>query len=123
MTKDTCDPFDLPSSFDPLKNEAPPPPRRRRGAEPAAAEPVQRGGGGAGERLAHLLAPPAGAARLGNGPDDMPARIEALEAEIAVLTARLDGLNTLVTHRLGQQQEWLITAVTALIDARLYGRR
>ena len=107
MTGDTFDPFDLPSSFDPLGSEAPPPPRRRRvggaaspsgsdrpeqGLEPAAVGAVRGDAGvpttpiGAGDRLAHLLrpAPPPG--------DDGTVRLAALEAQVADLTARVAAL-------------------------------
>jgi hypothetical protein len=110
---DTFDPFDLPSSFDPLGRDS---------LEPTGQSVL----GGAGARLAHLLAQPgqpAGAGLQARGPgDDTAGRLEAFEAEIAVLASRLDGVNTTVGHRLDQQRERLITAVTALLDARLVQR-
>jgi hypothetical protein len=121
---DTFDPFDLPSSFDPLGSEAPPPPSRRRVAATGANAVSQ--GAGAGGRLAHLLKPDKPTAAVGPSGDvqggQTASRILALEDEVAILTARLDGLQAAVTARLEEQQVRIVQAVAALIDARL-GRR
>lgn len=161
MSDTTFDPFDLPSTFDPLGSESleptgqsaymrrgpeptgksaysrqdPPPPRRQRrqsssGDKPATSPPPDIG---AGNRLAHLLRPghqPAAdrqrARTCGKAtadPEATTARLLALEADIATLTARLDSLHTTVTARVDDQQEKLLKAVAALLDERLGPRR
>ena len=111
MTRDTFDPFALASTFDPLHHQAPPPAHRPR--PPSAASPPTEAG--AGNRLAHLLsrAEPATA----------EARLQALEDEVAILTAHLDSLHTAVNERLGDQRERLVKAVATLLDERLGPRR
>ena len=107
MTAGTFDPFDLPSSFDPLGDDSleptgqsaysrhgPPPARQRRVG--GAAEP-NRGEGpaieaGAGGRLAHLLQPPRPPG------EDGTARLAALEAQVAALTTRLGALEGKSEH-------------------------
>jgi hypothetical protein len=132
---DTFDPFDLPSSFDPLSYEGPPPPRRQRrsGAEATVttAEPAHHP---TNPRLAHLLPkakPPAllrpsrtgtdGAAAVGTA-TDIGARLAALEDEVAILEARLTSLEPLLAHKQAVHQDRLLEAVAKLIDGRL-GRR
>jgi hypothetical protein len=132
---DTFDPFDLPSSFDPLGYEDPVPPRRRRassGAQPeAAAVPAERT---VNPRLAHLLPPAEPALRPhpsprgtgGAGTDgaatDIGARLAALKDEVAILEARLTSLEPLLAHKQAVHQDRLLEAVATLIDGRL-GRR
>jgi hypothetical protein len=129
------DPFDLPSSFDPLSCEGPPPPRRQRrsGAEATVttAEPAHHP---TNPRLAHLLPkaeapallrPPRtgtdGAAAVGPA-TDIGARLAALEDEVAILEARFIGLKAQLAHNQATHQDRLLEAVASLIDARL-GRR
>jgi hypothetical protein len=134
---DTFDPFDLPSSFDPLSYEGPPPPRRQRrsGAEATVttAEPAHHP---TNPRLAHLLPPAEPALRphpspRGTGTDgaaadgtatDIGARLAALEDEVAILEARLTSLEPLLAHKQAVHQDRLLEAVAKLIDGRL-GRR
>ena len=127
---------DRPSTFDRLQSQPPPPPRRRQAPSPdhsAASPPPDIG---AGNRLAHLLRPghePAADRRRAqerekattepNEPEASTARLAALEADIATLTARLDSLHPTVTARLDDQQEKLLEAVAALLDERLGPRR
>ena len=124
MTDDTFDPFDLPSSFDPLGSDGPPPPRQRRKFAAARPEPP------ANPRLAHLLPPagppvPAGPHRPATveASSDMPTRLGAVEDEVAILTARLDDFQTSVTTRLEQQRDQLLEAVATLLDQRSRPRR
>jgi hypothetical protein len=87
---------------------------------------------GAGGRLTHLLdrsGQPAAAGGQGRSPgkakdgsDDTATRLDAIEDEAAILTARLDGLHASVSARLDEQLARLVNAVTALLDERL-GRR
>jgi len=111
MTRDSFDPFTLASPFDPLHHQAPPPPHPRRKPS-ATARPTEAG---AGNRLAHLLprAEPATA----------EARLQALEDEITILTARLDGLHASVTTRLDQHRDQRLEAVATLLDKRSRARR
>ena len=137
---DPFDPFDLPSSFDPLGRESleptgqsaylrrdPAPPNRRRAdssAPPAtAAAPPERA---VNPRLAHLLPPAEPALRPrpdrppGHAPpDETAAHLLALEDEVSILTARLDGLEATLTARQEEQQLRIVQAVAALIDTRL----
>jgi hypothetical protein len=94
MTDDSFDPFDLPATFDPLAPVAPAPPRRRRLAAAAEAAHGPGAGGGAAGRLAHLLRP---------NPSEVanPPSVEDLQAQVAILTARLDSLETWLARRLG----------------------
>jgi hypothetical protein len=173
MSDATFDPFDLPSSFDPLQSDFQEPTGQsaysRRGPEPtgqsaysrrvslaptgqsaysrrdpplhrrqapASPGPLQSCDPpeiGAGNRLAHLLqpgdqpaanlqrAPACGTAT--SEPEDLPARLAALEDDVAILAARLDSLHTAVNERLGDQRERLVKAVAALLDERLGPRR
>lgn len=140
MNDSTFDPFDLPSSFDPLgsgsveptgqsalsKPNRPLP--RRRPAPPgdkSAAEPPAEIG--AGNRLAHLIRPDRQRApergKSTTDPEVIAARLAALEDDLAILTARLDSLHTAVNERLVDQREKLVKAVAALLDERLGPRR
>jgi len=111
MARDTFDPFDLPSTFDPLQSQTPPPAHRPR--PPSATSPPTQAG--AGDRLAHLLsrAEPATA----------EAHLAALEDGVAILAARLDRLHTALDTRLDDQRKKLVKAVAALLDERLGPRR
>jgi hypothetical protein len=115
------------------RQDPPPPPRRRQfptPGEPAASPPPDIG---AGNRLAHLLRPsdqPAanrqpdpGYAKATTEPEATTAHLQALEDDLAILTARLDSLHTAVNERLGDQREKLVKAVAALLDERLGPRR
>ena len=79
MSDLTFDPFALPSSFDPLAASSPPPPRRRRRA--------------AGEAAPERPPPQPSAEQ----------RLQALEDEVAILKARLDGLEKAIEARLDDQ--------------------
>ena len=145
---DTFDPFTLESTFDPLGSEPlaptgqsaysrqdPPPPRQRRRPAPVPGEPAVSPSAeiGAGNRLAHLLRPgdqcaagrqhAPGRGKATPDPEDVAARLLALEDNLAILTARLDSLHTAVTERLGDQRDRLVKAVAAMLDERLGPRR
>ena len=72
---------------------------------------------GAGDRLAPLLRParPSG--------DDAATRLAALEAQVAALTARLDGLEAWLIDQLDQQFQRLATSTAALIDEMCGAKR
>jgi hypothetical protein len=53
---------------------------------------------------------------------DTGARLAALEDEVAILEARLIGLEALLDHKQAVHQDRLLEAVATLIDGRL-GRR
>ena len=133
MTNSTFDPFDLPSSFDPLQSQPPPPPRRRPAPLPGEPAVSPSADIGAGNRLAHLLPPgdqcaadrqhAPGRGKATPDPEDIAARLLALEDNLAILTARLDSLHTTVNERLGDQRERLVKAVATMLDQRLGPRR
>ena len=132
---DTFDPFELPSSFDPLgsgclepngqsaylRQDSPP---RRTQAATAAQPPLV----GAGGRLAHLLAPaaaPAVGRQRGVGsvaPTEPAQRLAEVEDEVTILQARLDALEATLTARLDAQGARILQAVATLIDARIGSR-
>jgi hypothetical protein len=77
-------------------------------------------------RLAHLLPPaepPARPHSLPAGTDgagrDSGARLAALEDEVAILEARLIGLEAQLAHKQAGHQDRLLEAVATLIDGRL----
>ena len=118
MTRDSFDPFALEGAFDPLHHQAPLPPQRHgQRQRPAAGPPAEAG---AGNRLVHLLPrtglPP-------TGPETAAARLQALENEVATLTARLDDLQASFTTHLDQQRDQLLQAVATLLDQRPTRRR
>lgn len=116
MSEDCFDPFNLPATFDPLAPVAPAPPRRRRAAAAAApaaeAVPGRKAGGGPGGRLAHLLRPRSGEADGSSGASGADARIIALETRLAMLTARIEGLEASLASGLDGQRERLLQGVT-----------
>jgi hypothetical protein len=132
MSDATFNPFDLPSSFDPLGSDAPATPaRRRRPAEPAA--PARQGSSdneptksaGVGGRLAHLIPAAdqphaASGSAAGNGatPDDGNARLKALEEKVAILTHRFDELQAAIDQKLKSHQDQLLRAVASLVARR-----
>jgi hypothetical protein len=138
VSASTFDPFDLPSSFDPLQSgspeptgqsaysrQAPPPHRRPVPASPGPLQSCHPPAIGAGNRLAHLLRPgnQPGCGKATPDPEDTATRLLTVEDDVAILTARLDSLHTAVTASLDDQREKLVKAVAALLDERLGPRR
>ena len=136
MTNDTFDPFDLPSSFDPLGSDAPPPPRRRRVGGAVGAAPddtrVPTTPVGAGDRLPPLLlqtepaTPPkcceVAAAPTGNGTDSVT-RLAILEDQVVALTAQVEALRTTIDDKFASHQHRLLRAVATVLDERSRARR
>jgi hypothetical protein len=77
-------------------------------------------------RSSSAAASTVGAGTGGAGTDgtatDIGARLAALEDEVAILEARLIGLEALLAHKQAIHQDRLLAAVATLIDGRL-GRR
>lgn len=129
---DGFDPFDLPNGFDPLGSDSLAPtgqsayfrqiaPPRQQRREPGLAPPAPTrdpSAIGAGGRLAHLV-PHAGKPGPADTPEAMAARLQALEDEVAILTAQFDSLTASVTTWPEDQQRQILQAVAALIDERL----
>ncbi len=93
MTDTSFDPFALPTDFDPLASAAPPLPRKRRRA--------------AGEAEPERPAPP----------PTVEQRLQALEDEVAILKARLDGMDKAIETRLDDQMGRLVVRVAEMLEA------
>ena len=90
---ESFDPFGLPSDFDPLAASSPPPPRKRRRA--------------AGEAAPERPAPA----------PTVEARLKTLEDEVAILKARLEGMDKAVEARLDGQMGRIVVRVAEMLEA------